>query len=160
MNATDPSTDPDLIRADGEGMIDRREHEHHPVNTDPPSPQAPVGTFTLDDVRSIVAAADDVRSHASQDEADSGVEEDARHGESPAETRARVRQQERSEEETYTRSYVVRLEISEREDAEALTADIADAIGLHLGRIAAEIRVEHVPGGYLTIDRSYQRRTS
>jgi len=35
---TDPSTDPDLIRADTDGMIDRSEEGHHPVNTDPREP--------------------------------------------------------------------------------------------------------------------------
>ena len=103
MNTTDPSTDPDLIRADGEGMIDRREHEHHPVNTDPPNSRAALDRLPRDQLeqeyadlyrmppdrdgepparlerlrvlRATILRRDGL---ASQDEADSGVEEDTR----------------------------------------------------------------------------------
>jgi hypothetical protein len=61
-----------------------------------------------------------------------------------------------SEEETYTPSFVVTLEISEREDAEPLADDIARVLRERVG-VAVAVEVEHVPGGYLTIDRSYRR---
>lgn len=148
MTPLDPSTDPDLIRADGEGMIDRREDDcayhdthaecvaedariaaeaekHHPVNTDPPKhceyvytggcahpcrlaaewqivdradfdpttcvtlacsshladlighhTTLPEGVTNLWEIRPVDAAA---VGRASQDEADSGAEEDTRH---------------------------------------------------------------------------------
>lgn len=78
--------DLDLIRAAGEGMIDRREDEGHPVNTDPPKPQIVAQAGEAIAAGDAVVVAEDGLLRrlnpprlASQDEADSGVEEDARH---------------------------------------------------------------------------------
>jgi hypothetical protein len=94
--------DLDLVRADEDGMIDRREDEGHPVNTDPPkSPDARLGALyealqdhellspmaarwaragggVKDAFRRAFLTAFPADRVASRDEADSGVEGDAR----------------------------------------------------------------------------------